>query len=103
MAFSVLPHIKTCGHEAEYENLYNDLIGDGFEEDIIGDTLSELQSHYNCLGLSCGDVGRHNKESSMHPQCSDNLDIVGYTPVNATKTNMVSSVQLAHVECSSKQ
>ena len=89
MAFAVLPQIKSCGHDAVYEKLYDDLVGGGFEEDMIADTLSILQSHYNCLGLTCDEVGRHTEATSMHPTCSENHDIAGYTPVNATKTNMV--------------
>ena len=89
MAFATLPHIKTCGHEMSYDTLYEHLVSNGFDDVVLGDTIATLQSHYNCLGLQCSDVGRHVKDSSMHPECSDNLAIAGYTPVNATKTNMV--------------
>ncbi len=94
MAFATLPHIKTCGHEMSYDTLYEHLVSDGFDDVVLGDTIATLQSHYNCLGLQCSDVGRHVKDSSMHPECSDNLDIAGYTPVNATKTNMVAKLDL---------
>jgi len=94
MSFAVLPHIKACGHEAASEKLYNDLVGGGFEERMSSDTLSVLQSHYNCLGLSCGEIGRHTAASSAHPLCTDNHDIAGYTPINATKTNMLAKLDL---------
>ena len=80
----------SCGHEVEYANLYVKLVDDGFEESMISDVLSVVQSHYNCLGLSCNDVGRHIALSSSYPECFDKLDIAGYAPANATKTNMVS-------------
>jgi len=94
MSFATLPHIKTCGHESVYESIYDNLIRGGFDEDMIPNAVTILQSHYNCLGLSCDDVGRHTKDSSMHPQCSENLDIAGYAPVNATKTNMIARLDL---------
>lgn len=90
MSFATLPLIKMCGHEAIYEIFYDDLVSSSFDDDMIGDIVTTLQSHYNCLGLSCGEVGRHTKDSSEHPECSDTSYIAGYAPVNATKTNMVS-------------
>ena len=90
MAFAVLPQIKTCGHEAAYDRLYKDLVTNGLDESMMPKTINVLQDHYNCLGLTCGDVGRHTSEDSKYPSCSDNLDIAGYVPVNETKTNMVS-------------
>jgi len=94
MAFAVLPHISACGHESAYKTEYQKLVGDGFEASMIPDTLSLLQRHYNCLGLSCDDVGRHINASNEHPQCLDNLDIGGYTPDNSTKTNMIAKLDL---------
>ena len=99
MAFAVLPHISTCGHQAVFRQLYDALITDGFDDNSLGnnklgDTISQLQSHYNCLGLTCDDVGRHTMDTSMHPECSENLDIAGYTPTNATKTNMLAKIDL---------
>ena len=91
MAFAVLPHIRSCGHNTAFDTAYDKMVKNGFTEDQAGDILSILQSHYNCLGLSCDDVGRHEQETSVHPRCSDNLDIAGYAPTNATKTNMVSA------------
>jgi hypothetical protein len=93
-AFAVLPLIKACGHETAYEDLYTDLVKTGFDQSMIGGALGIIQSHYNCLGLTCADVGRHQLESDSYPQCSDNLDIIGYTPVNATKTNMIAKLDL---------
>lgn len=93
MAFATVPHIKKCGHEVKYDYLYKILITE-FKEDGISDALSVLQNHYNCLGLTCSDIGRHDKETSAHPKCSDNMLIVGYTPVNETKTNMISKIDL---------
>lgn len=91
MAFATLPHIKTCGHEATYDELYNNLVGSGYTDDMMEHTVTVLQSHLNCLGLTCADLGRHTKATDKYPPCNDNLDIAGYVPVNATKTNMVSS------------
>lgn len=90
-AFAFLPHIKTCGREKEYENLHTMLVG-VFEESTAQDVLSSVQSHYNCLGLKCDDVGRH-VNSDINMACLDSsLDLLGYSPVNATKTNMVRSL-----------
>jgi hypothetical protein len=88
LAFAVLPHIKTCGHEVNYNELHDDLIP--LNEDMISSIIGTLQSHYNCLGLSCDDVGRHDGTDTRLPECSDVTMIAGYLPENATKTNMVS-------------
>jgi hypothetical protein len=89
MAFAVLPHIKTCGHEVAYNDLHDNLILASLSEDMISFTIETLQSHYNCLGLSCDDVGRHDDLDILLPECSDITMIAGYLPENATKTNMV--------------
>jgi len=95
MAFAVTPHISTCGHSAVFRQAYDSLVTDGFSVDTkVGDIISQLQSHYNCLGLKCDDVGRHSKDSTMHPECSENLDIAGYTPVDGVKTNMLAKLDL---------
>ncbi len=88
MAFATLPRIKTCGHEAAYEMLQADLIRDRFNSDMFMNITTTLQSHYNCLGLSCDDVGRHIQDS-LSLECTENLDLAGYSPVNASKANMV--------------
>jgi hypothetical protein len=88
MVFAVLPHIKTCGHEVTYDELHENLIL-ALSEDMISPTIETLQSHYNCLGLSCDDVGRHDGLDIMISECSDVTMIAGYLPENATKTNMV--------------
>lgn len=93
MAFATLPRIKTCGHEAAYEMLQADLIRYKFQDEMLFDIMTTLQSQYNCLGMTCDDVGRHT-EDSMSPECTENLSIAGYSPVNATQTNMVSFVQV---------
>ncbi len=99
MAFATLPHIKTCGHEVMFDNLHEKLIEELSGEDDIYAIIENIQSHYNCLGLSCDDVGSHNREgdawdsfaaSTKLPECSDVTMITGYSPENATKTNMVS-------------
>lgn len=91
MAFATLPRIKTCGHEAAYEMLQADLIRDKFQDEMLVNITTTLQSQYNCLGMTCDDVGRHT-EDSMSPECTENLNIAGYSPVNATQTHMVSFV-----------
>ena len=94
MAFAVLPHIATCGHQAVYRQLYDILITDGFDEAKLGDVITQLQSNYNCLGLTCKDIGRSINDSSEHPECLENLDIAGYSPINVTKTNMLAKLDL---------
>ena len=94
LSFATLPHIKTCGHDASFDAMYKKLITDGFEEHMIRDAISVLQNHYNCLGLTCKDIGRHIKLSTSEVPCSMNLDIIGYTPLNSTKTNMIAKLDL---------
>lgn len=98
MAFATLPHIKTCGHEVTFDDLHNTLIK-GFGENVISATIETYQSYYNCLGLSCDDVGSYDRALGawdsvaadiMLPECLDITMIAGYLPENATKTNMVS-------------
>ena len=88
MAFATLPRIKTCGHEAAYETLQADLIINKYNTDMLANITATLQSRYNCLGLTCDDVGRHTQDN-MSPECAVNLNIAGYSPVDAQKTNMV--------------
>ena len=59
MAFATLPRIKTCGHEVEYETLHADLVTDKFDDDMFVVIMTTLERHYNCLGLTCDDIGRH--------------------------------------------
>ncbi|KAL7554731.1 hypothetical protein ACHAWF_018259 [Thalassiosira exigua] len=92
MAFATLPHIKTCGHEDAYDTMYKILV-DKFDVAKVGDVLSVFQSHYNCFGLSCSDIGVHTADANA-PECSDGLDIVGYSPKNATKTNEIAKLDL---------
>jgi hypothetical protein len=96
MAFATLPHIKTCGHEVMFDDLHKKLIQEFSSEDEIYAIIENIQSHYNCLGLSCDDVGSHNRDgdswdsfaaSTKLPECSDVTMIAGYLPENATKTN----------------
>ena len=96
MAFATLPRIKICGHDDAYEALQSNLIKNGFENDMLVDIISTLQSHYNCLGLTCGDVGRHYQLDASSPECFDDLDLAGYVPVNADKTNMVSCIYISN-------
>lgn len=98
MAFATLPHIKSCGHHVIFDDLKGYLIT-GFSEDgdKIATTIETLQSHYNCLGLSCIDVGHHDAtegSSITAPECSDVTMIAGYVPENITKTNMVAKLDL---------
>jgi len=98
MAFATLPHIKSCGHHVMFDELKGYLVS-AFDDDgdKIASTIQTLQSHYNCLGLSCSDVGRHvtnEGSSTVAPACSDVSMIAGYVPENITKTNMVAKLDL---------
>lgn len=95
-SFAVLPLIMTCGHEMVYDDLYNKLSTRNFDKSDIPSVTDAIHSHLNCLGLSCDDIGKHTSGYgiSWYPECSDNLDIVGYVPINPTPTNMVSLINL---------
>ena len=90
-SFAVLPLIMTCGHEMVYDDLYNKLSTRNFDKSDIPSVTDAIHSHLNCLGLSCDDIGKHTSGYGItwYPECSDNLDIVGYIPINPTPTNMV--------------
>jgi hypothetical protein len=87
-SFAVLPHIMNCGHEMLYDDLYDKLAANNFDKSDIPSVTSAIHSHLNCLGLSCNDVGKYT--NTLYPDCSDNLDIVGYVPNDPKSTNMVS-------------
>ena len=96
MAFATLPRIKICGHDKIYDALQGDLIADRYSEEMFVDIMTKLQSHYNCLKLSCEDIGRHTQDSTS-PECVDNFDLAGYSPMNGTKTNMVSFMHVLNI------
>lgn len=62
-----------------------------FDEADTDDVLNAIQNFYNCLGFTCDDIGNY----GLRPGCTDSdlsLDnMMGYSPVNSTKTNMVSA------------
>lgn len=89
MSFAVLPRIMGCGHEMVYDDLYEKLATRNFDKDSIPFVTDAIHSHLNCLGLSCDDIGTASG-IVQYPGCSDNLDIVGYVPVNPKSTNLVS-------------
>lgn len=88
MSFAVLPRIMGCGHEMVYDDLYEKLATRNFDKDSIPFATSAIHSHLNCLGLSCDDIGTASG-ILQYPGCSDNFDIVGYSPVNPKSTNLV--------------
>ena len=74
-----------------YGVLYDDLVVDGYTAKMNTDIMNALHNHLNCLGLKCDDIGRYSAADASNFDCVDDLDIASYSPVNATKTNMVSS------------
>jgi hypothetical protein len=96
-AFAVLPHIARCGHESLKDSLYEDIVNGEFDPALTPTIINTLHDQLNCLGLKCDDIGRHVLADEVYPECQDDFDMLGYTPVNATKTNMVRSILLSHV------
>jgi hypothetical protein len=90
-SFAFLPHIEACGHEKEYDQLYDDMVVFGYDENMTAPMIDAIHNHLNCLGLTCIDIGSHIYADEFYPECLDaNRAIAGYTPVNTTKANMVS-------------
>ena len=88
-AFAFLPHIERCGHSDLKDSLYDDLVVGSFAPVLIPSAIDAIHSQLNCLGLQCKDIGRHLLADESYPECFDHYDLVGYTPVNETRTNMV--------------
>ena len=57
----------TCGHHKDYRKLCTILIDNNFEESMTQEILSIVQSHYNCIGLSCDDMGFHRDAALSTP------------------------------------
>ena len=91
-AFAVLPHISRCGHEDTKNSLYEDLVIGDFKANQIPHIIDVLHEQLNCLGLKCEDIGSHILADETIPPCKDDFDMIGYTPVNATKTIMVRNI-----------
>ena len=95
-AFAILPHISRCGHEDLKDSLYEDLVVGDFNPEMIPKVVNVLHDQLNCLGLKCEDIGRHVNAAESYPECQDNFDMLGYSPHNATKTNMVRHHKQSH-------
>ena len=91
-AFAVLPHISRCGHEGLKDSLYEELVIGDFKTYQIPKIIDALYQQLNCLGLKCEDIGSHILADETIPPCKDDFDMIGYTPVNATKTILVGNI-----------
>eukprot|EP00804_Cyclotella_cryptica_P018112 CCRYP_005898-RB/>CCRYP_005898-RB protein AED:0.02 eAED:0.02 QI:1433/1/1/1/0.93/0.88/17/82/2547 len=92
--FAFLPHIARCGHDGLKDSLYNDLVVGNFNPFFAPDVIDSIHSQLNCLGLQCEDIGRHILADESYPECLDNVDLLGYTPANGTRTNMPARLDL---------
>ena len=90
--FAFLPHIASCGHDDLKKSLYEDLVIGSFDPSLTPQIISALHDQLDCLGLKCDDIGQHNLADASYPSCNDEFDMMGYAPINATKTIMVSRI-----------
>ncbi|KAL7522638.1 hypothetical protein ACHAWX_007338 [Stephanocyclus meneghinianus] len=91
---SFLPHIARCGRDDLKDSLYDDLVVRSFNPFFSPNIIDSIHSLLNCLGLRCKDIGRHILADDSYPKCVDNLDLLGYSPANGTRTNMPAKLDL---------
>lgn len=80
-ALSFLPRVQACNPTA-YDKLLNLLVRNTFKEDAKEEAIGLLQSVYDCLDVTCEDIGSY--QSDEVPTCSDDAlklqGLAGYSP-----------------------
>ena len=82
-ALAILPQIYACD-TAAHDDLHKKLILNSYDSADFDQIVSDLQSLYSCLKITCADVGTY--AESVVPQCNDEtapvLDLAGYSLSN---------------------
>lgn len=85
-AHAVVPLAASCG-PGPYEYLKSKLMIVSYKAGEVEDIISKIRSLYPCLGLTCSDIGVHEKEmtdSSMLCKDPDPMaSLAGYKPASA--------------------
>jgi len=79
-ALAVIPQASSCKTSA-YRMLKQNLLEQTYNPDKFADILTNLQSIYDCLGITCLDVGAYREtEVAQCAERPDNLPMAGYSP-----------------------
>jgi len=83
-ALSIVPQMSVC-KESSYRKIKEALLDKPFNANFMTDILTELQSMYSCLGVTCEDIGAYRDEQGniKVARCADipvHLPLAGYTP-----------------------
>lgn len=90
-----MPQLSICDEDV-LKALFNDLILENasFDGSKFSDTLKTLQDRYDCIGLTCSQIGKSTYSDSSWPVCVDRgdpsiiLNIAGYTPFSKTSSEL---------------
>ena len=101
-ALAIVPQLSVC-HPSSHAFLQKSLIFDDFKEENFSSLLAALQSTYECLGITCADVGTFMK--GRVPQCADvpdNLPLAGFSPDTPVKQHAKIDLDILQIKALTK-
>mmetsp|Transcript_64 Transcript_64/g.114 ORF Transcript_64/g.114 Transcript_64/m.114 type:complete len:1370 (+) Transcript_64:91-4200(+) len=78
-AKAALPRIVGC-NMALYQYLEEILVNGAYESKMFPSILQSLQSSYSCLGITCGDIGSFDRETSSCTDADVYAPLASYVP-----------------------
>ena len=100
---AVVPQISACS-DMDHAFLKSVLIdGDDYKNDMFYTILHTLQKNFDCLGISCDDVGAY--KTSIVPKCSDKpvgFPIGGFVPTNDVREQVKLDLDIKQIDILSR-
>lgn len=100
-SIAVIPQISAC-KMSTFKFLENELLDNPYKSANFDVIMEALQSSYECLGLTCEDIGAY---GTAAPQCEDiprNADFAGYTPTTDVRSHALLDLDIIQLSILTK-